>query len=381
MESGGKKGRQRNLKICFLLGSYPKDWVGGAEVQSFMIARELFRKGHQVYYLAVNTLFDKPFYEVDEGIEVYRVRKTRNVWRYYRKVLAIFWKIAPDLCYNRSLSELPLAFILCRLTHTPLVYAIASDDNCLRKPFPYKIWRPRACRHQWNYWLSQALMKKADAVLSQSGYQSQLLDKNFETESRVVKKWMPVPDELELTERNGAPIVLWLANIKDVKRPELFVSLAAECSQLGAEFVMAGHLSDNVRFRDVFRRASTLPNFRYLGGVSLTEAEELMKKASLFVSTSAYEGFPSNTFIQAWLRRVPTVSLSVDPEGILNKENIGFCSGSFDRMVQDVKLLLGNEDLRRAMGAKAREYVLREHCNKRIILQYEDIFKAMARNP
>ena len=368
---------QGNLKICFILGSYPKDWIGGAELQSYIMAKELSERRYRVYYLAINTIVHKPFYEVDEGIEVYRIKKNWNIFKYYSTIIGLFRKIDPDICYNRSRGELPLAYLLCKITRTPLIYALASDDHCRPKPFPYRIWRPRAFSHQWNYWLSQVLMRKVDLVLSQSNYQSRLLRTNFGISSQVIRKWIPGPKETELGPKDEPPIVLWLANIKDIKRPELFIALARECLDLKAKFIMAGHISDDNRYRGLFQQARFPSNFQYLGGVSYEEANDLMNKASIFISTSRYEGFPSNTFIQAWLNKVPTISLIDDPEGVLNREHIGSCSGSLEQMVKDVRFLLENKELRETMGLNARKYALRVHSSKKNMLKCEHVFQGI----
>jgi hypothetical protein len=59
-----------------------------------------------------------------------------------------------------------------------------------------------------------------------------------------------------------------------------------------------------------------MENLDLLGEVPLEEVNAQLAAGHLFVNTSKTEGFP-NTFIQAWMRRVPTLSLDVDPDGIL----------------------------------------------------------------
>ena len=74
-------------------------------------------------------------------------------------------------------------------------------------------------------------------------------------------------------------------------------------------------------------------NLQYLGEVSQDEVNRRLREGHILVNTSRYEGF-SNTFVQAWMRRVPVVSLTVDPDNILVRENIGFCSGTFKNLCQ-----------------------------------------------
>jgi len=43
----------RTLRIGLIIGAYPKDKVGGSELQTFLIGRELAKLGHEVYYFAI----------------------------------------------------------------------------------------------------------------------------------------------------------------------------------------------------------------------------------------------------------------------------------------------------------------------------------------
>ena len=70
-------------------------------------------------------------------------------------------------------------------------------------------------------------------------------------------------------------------------------------------------------------RLRQVPNVRYLGHVSPARAIEVIAGASLLLSTSEGEGFPS-VFLEAWASGTPVVSLKIDPDdAIANSEPRG----------------------------------------------------------
>jgi glycosyltransferase involved in cell wall biosynthesis len=61
------------------------------------------------------------------------------------------------------------------------------------------------------------------------------------------------------------------------------------------------------------------------------------------------------------MRQVPVVSLNADPDNILVREGLGFNSITFERLSQDVKLLIENRELREKMGKRAQQYAHENH--------------------
>lgn len=54
---------------------------------------------------------------------------------------------------------------------------------------------------------------------------------------------------------------------------------------------------------------------------------------------------------------------------------MGFQSKTFNKLVEDIKLLLKNRQLCEEMGRNARRYVEREHDITKIINKYIEVFK------
>jgi glycosyltransferase involved in cell wall biosynthesis len=87
---------------------------------------------------------------------------------------------------------------------------------------------------------------------------------------------------------------------------------------------------------------------------------ELLARAHVLVNTSVTEGYP-NTFIQAWQREVPVVSLTVDPDGVLDRQGVGILASSEQRLEEALRLLLTDSVLRDEYGARGRDFAARRH--------------------
>jgi glycosyltransferase involved in cell wall biosynthesis len=80
---------------------------------------------------------------------------------------------------------------------------------------------------------------------------------------------------------------------------------------------------------------------------------------ALLLCTSAWEGYP-NTFMEAWMRNMPTVS-TVDPDQVVAKNGLGGISETVEGLRHAIVALVESKSHWQACGRRAREFVVRNH--------------------
>jgi len=363
------------LKVCFLsLSSYPLltrrenlRYVGGAEVEQAILARELIAHGYVVSFVTYNH-GGRPIEYID-GITIIKTygrdkADKMSVLQKYKLILSALKKADADIYFHESgaTGVLPL---FCGINRKKYVHRIASDAIVISKPL------------SGSYSFSQKIadvleIRRANSVIAQSNFQKTILKERFKVESVVIKNGLVIPKDD--CKKHDPPIVLWVGSISTLKQPHLFVELAKSLPHVN--FEMIGGKGDPQLYEEIEAVSKKMPNLKFYGFIPFHKIDEYFRKASIFVNTSRIEGFP-NTFIQAWAHRVPVVSLTVDPDGIIQSEKLGFRSGTFKQLISDVITLLNDEKLRKTIGENARKYVEREHDIKKTVKMYIKVFNQL----
>jgi glycosyltransferase involved in cell wall biosynthesis len=118
-------------------------------------------------------------------------------------------------------------------------------------------------------------------------------------------------------------------------------------------------------------------NFQYLGSQPIAEVNRQIGQSDLLLYTSLpREGF-GNSFLQAWLRGVPTLSYTFELDGILEREQVGRCAPSFEQLAADVQELMENHDQRQEMAQRARAYALQHHSVEALVNNFETLFSSI----
>lgn len=372
-------------KICFILENYFNYSKGGAELQAYFIARKLIKES-EVHYIFVKHLgFNgEKFQRIIDGIVLHPLRRYdykifgRFLFLNYRELLKLLDDINPALIYQRGNGTyLGIVAKWCKKNKKKLFLGISENITCDKrgvlglnnKLFSY----PSSII---NGFFTFVGIKNADLIIAQTHQQQKLLQQNFNRNSLVIPNGHPVP--LPPFKKTDPPIISWIANIKKLKQPELFIKLAETCQDLNVQFVYAGRLAQGSYQNRFMSKTKKLPNLKYLGELPFEKTNELLSKSSLFVNTSLREGFP-NTYIQAWMRQTPVIALNANPDDLLKKKHIGLHSGNFEQMTKDVRFLIENEKERHAMGRKAREYALKNHDIEKIGKRYLEVFEKLSR--
>jgi len=113
------------MKIGIFVGSYYPDIMrGGSELQCYLIARELTRLGHFVYFFALDSIEQIPMIEKVDNLIVYRLIKNRNFLSKFMTIYGILKKEKIEICYIRYFKCLTFIAIECKLLNIPFVYNV-----------------------------------------------------------------------------------------------------------------------------------------------------------------------------------------------------------------------------------------------------------------
>ena len=341
--------------ICFVMPHFFFENKGGAELQVYYLARELALRGWQVNYIREKCKID--FSENNyEGIKLYTI--------YIPKILS-----HPKLLFIKQISRrIQLYFHLNRLKPT-IIYVRADEsylplfNSSLNKAKIKLVW---ACSHDeklkphhWSDKYGPAIKKSilralnnSSLILLQTEFQKQLLSENFGFNGKVFYNAHPLPTDIDLCRED---VVIWVGRLHKRKFPERFLSIVKKMkSNSNIKFIMVGKRLTS-KFDDEIK--STLkenPNFHYYGESEQEFIMEMLNKVKVLVNTSDSEGF-SNTFIEAWLRGVPVITLKgVNPDDLITKNGVGFVCDDIDEIQKRISEILNNSSLFSQMSLESK---------------------------
>lgn len=331
---------------------------GGAENQIGILMETLIKKRYEIHFLSRRI----PNIKVKTH-RIWRIGSEEGLGKYWtfldaKRIYNTLKEIKPDLIYqNVGCAYTGVAAWYVNHYKSKLIWHIASDVD-VQSELSGNL-KKRILNSIDRLFLNYGI-RNADIIVGQTRYQNGVLKARY---GRECQAYIPIGHPLprEINKNKSKIKVLWVASVKPLKQPEVFVKMARMLANIpNVEFVMMGHANTDKYATAVLKDIKLLPNLEYIGCVPQEEVNRQMSEGHILVNTSRYEGF-SNTFVQAWLRKVPVVSLNVDPDGILVREGIGFRSRTFDQLCQDVRSLITDSTLREGMGERAKSYALEHH--------------------
>ena len=343
--------------------------IGGAEVQRALLAAALARRGHEVSLVVADhgqvdgaridgvTLL-KAFKE-SEGLPVLRFLYPR-----WTKVWAALNRADADIYYCSSAGMLVgLLAMFCGLRHRRLVFRVAIDSDCEPSQLMIRYARDRR--------LYEFGLRRADSILVQSVTQQRAMLKNYGRQSTVTRSFVAKPRSSDSGRLKDVD-VLWVSNIRQIKRPDRLLALAREMPRV--RFHMAGGPSPGEEdlYRSTEHEARGVANLEFHGAIPYLDIGLLFDRAKVFANTSDLEGFP-NTFLQAWVRGIPVVTM-FDPDGVVRRKGLGSSHSSLEDMAAGLAKMLDSADAYQQASYASLEFMGEHHDEEKILAIYLEAF-------
>jgi glycosyltransferase involved in cell wall biosynthesis len=244
-----------------------------------------------------------------------------------------------------------------------------DEDLMLATP----AWYGRGARNWLGWRLFSRGLRMSDLVVVQHEGQKEELARLFGKEGVVRPSAHTMPARRSAEARS---FFLWVARCEPWKQPDLYLDIAR--SLPGEEFVMICPPSqERGLFDSVRERAARLPNVHFHEYVPHREIGAYFRRAKAFVNTSRKEGFP-NTFVEAAGEGTPVLSLTVDPDGVLEAHGFGKAfggdTGGLLSYLAHLQTEGGEWD---RLSKNARAYALRHHDIGKIVEEDKRLLSAL----
>ncbi len=298
------------MRILHILPHLSK---GGAERQFGYLAPELVRMGHEVH---VAYLAEGPGRPELPGVVLHQLKSRSNYSPFLSwKLARLIRRIKPDIVHTWILQMDILGGLAAKLGGVPWV---------LREPSSVLRYQPT-----WKNRLRILVGSGASAIVSNSQGGDKYWKKRLPDGRRyIVSNALPL-GEIDKTVaalppgmvKSEAPIVLCVGRIVEHKgMGALLESLTRVRLQQNALGVLCGEGPDRSKLEELKHRLGLDANVYFTGHILASSAWALMKKASVFVSLSAYEGCP-NAVIEAMACGCPLILSDIPAHREIVNEN------------------------------------------------------------
>lgn len=348
----GGAGLVANEEGELVVGSQGVSKGGGRELQMSLLARGLAAEGLRTAIIlwpvvgphrdvgSGPDLVERPRY-AGTGAKA-KALEARHIFRAMRDA------DAGAYIFRGGGPQLMVGWAFCRLYRRRLIFSAASDLD-----FDFS----RPDRTRFSLIAYRAALRGADSIVVQRSQQADLARDDGLDPVELI------PSFAEPAEPSSAEpeAFLWIGRLVDYKRPMEYVRLAESLPDV--PFRMVWFATNETRpdlIAELRAADNRLPNLELAGQVPRAELMDLMARSYAVVSTSRAEGMP-NTFLEAWARGIPVISLDFDPDGRIAEEGLGIVAHTLEELAGAVSKILDDSPARAEMGQRGREHVTAVH--------------------
>ncbi len=336
---------------------YVPDGVsGGAELQAVTLARSLARAGLKVRHVVAAAAAERS----PDGVELVELSADfhRRGLPRRRAILSALREADGRVYVQRSAgSDTGYVGLFARAARRRAVFSASSDAD-----FTRDLAMMRQVGGSLEEWPVRAQyrvgLRTVHDVVAQTRQQAALARASYGLDPYVIPSFCA-----PVGRGDGEPdAVLWIGSLTDVKDPLAYLALAERAPHVLFRMVAYEHPSGWRSLAAAVRAGAVrLPNVELLPRRPRAELLELYDRAIAVVNTSRFEGFP-NTFLEAWARAVPAISLRIDPDEVIAEHGLGVVAGgSLDVAAAAIRRYAGEPAAARAAGEAALTYVEQTH--------------------
>lgn len=366
------------MRVCFVSeASYDvickggANRTGGAENQQYLLAQGLGLKGVETCYIIGDHA--QPDVVHSPVGKAYKLKKRKRPGLKGLRLLNYWWalvkamiKTNADVFYLRGNAGnlLLICALFCRIARKKLIYSTSREADVNNSN--YTLLSKMALFDSF-YYIGLHL---SHSVLVQHTNQKEQMDRKYGVKSIVLMNGVDLPEKGNMYvpyDKPKRPMILFLGRFHAIKQPHLFVGLAEGMPKY--DFVLCGMLDLSEYSDTVLKQASEIENLSITGVILPDKVRYYLNRSALLVNTSESEGFP-NAFLEAWAYKVPVVSLNVDPGGLMKANRLGDPCHTLAEMKNRIEWLIENEEERRLIGIRCRDYVEKNHNIENIVEKF-----------
>jgi len=401
------------MRVAVISNFFPPDFVGGAEIYAYRVAKELAKMGIDVS-VVTSTKGKREVLELD-GMKVYRVTKplplqriTGNLFGYNFNPSSYHIKttlneINPDIIHIHNINSTIMFYPLVRFLnsrvlvhvhdHWPICYAGTlynmkmskyCDDDCINCAFRPGFRIAGNINLRFREKLIAQFEKKVDLFITPSNYlREKLIEKGFLKGDKI----MHIPLGLDLGEftpglgtQNGSNI-LFVGRLASYKNPSLIIRILPKIlKSMDCKYQIVGKGPEKQKLKDLSIKLGVENHVEMYEGLKTPELVEKIRSANVLVVPSVWhENSPVVIYEALACGTPPIVSNLGGPKELIDEGKSGFAIDPLneDGWTKAILSFLGNRQLMQSMRIEARkkaeqEYDIRKNA-ERILNVYEGL--------
>lgn len=362
------------MKIILLTSSLES---GGAERVATTLCNAWAERGDSVTLVATFSGGGGPlFYKMSADVELVFLAEVagvqpKNAWGYARRLYALRRLISernPDVVVSFLPNVNVAAVVSTALLRIPLIICERSDPSIY--PYP-RVWTS-LCKLSYRF--ADMLAVQTDAVAAKVGA-------IYPGLNRVRTVPNPLPEGVgAVRAQPGGPrrVLLSLGRLSEEKQVDRLLNAFAQLASSFPEWDL--HIYGDGPTRPALERqiSQTLPAGRAVLKGATSNPWSVMAAADAFVMVSAFEGFP-NALLEAMGVGLPCVVFDCPsgPREISRdgKDALLVPLNDHDGLVAALAKLMGDAELRSALGRQARESVGNRYSLGEVLERWDQLFR------